>query len=133
MRHKSIGLLALFSFLAAVVFAQTPRSDATYTIPIVWETPVNVPLGTSITYNLYMVRAPAAGMASATRPILTGIRGIDTLVSGLSAGTYCFTVTAVANGKESAQAMPFACVTVPTQAKAPQPPTMVVIGTPSSP
>lgn len=99
-----IGLIALLvvmgvSLWLAVANAQTARSATiSFTRPTQFTDGTTIPTGTTITYNVYQ---GARGSTSKTR--VGTITGTSTTInSGLQPGEYCWQVTTVANGAESA-------------------------------
>jgi len=96
------------------------------TVTLTWTAPtVNTdgsPIAAAITYNLYNVSGTNAQL------LLSGISGLSNVRSMLSTATYCYALTAVVNGMESAfsNSVSFV-VSSPAPVKpTPNPPTQVV-------
>lgn len=88
-------LLALASFLAV---AQTaPTATITFSAPTTYADGSAIPTGVALTYNLYQ------GAKGATKPKVGSVSSPATITTGLLAGqSYCWQVSAVANGIEGA-------------------------------
>lgn len=121
---RSIAALAAAAFLACIALGiASAQTTGTGTATWSWSAPTQytdgsaIPSTTAITYNLYLGTA-GPGSEAAT-PAQTGITALTATSSGYSAGeNVCGTLTAVANGQESAHSSE-ACKAFPAVPKAP--------------
>lgn len=87
--------LALSSLFASAQAA--PTATITFSAPTLFSDGSSIPASTALTYNLYQ------GAKGATKPKVGSVSSPATITTGLQAGsTYCWQVSAVANGVEGA-------------------------------
>ena len=98
----------------AIAQAAAPSATLSWGPPTQYVDGTTIPSGTTITYNVYQGRTATT---LGTTPAATGVTAVtDTIATGLMDGvTYCWAVTAVVNGLESAQT-PAVCKTFPPAA-----------------
>jgi hypothetical protein len=111
---KSTAVLAI---LALAFISAAPARAQTHNVALAWTASASAAANPSLTYNVY--RSPGC---SGTFTLLNSstVSATTFIDSGVSAGTYCYRVTAVLSGAESAPSnQAAAIVPAPTPPRAP--------------
>ncbi len=92
-------LLPVFAALALVILTAGSAGAQTHSVALTWTASASAAANPSLTYNVY--RSPGCS-GTFTRLNSSAVTATSFTDAGVAPGTYCYQVTAVLNGSESA-------------------------------